>query len=151
MYRFVPNRMKAVVTVDKVLWKPEEEVNIALKAENLYGGAAANRQSEVLIILRPGQFKADKWPGFSFTNDDKLEPIIEKLGQQQTDQDGNAKYSFTYTARDEVTTPLQASVRGMVFELGGREVRAARTTEGSPSSKSWSWSSSSGCWPVRWW
>ncbi len=121
---FVPNRMKATVTVDKPLWKPDEAVNIGVRAENLYGGAAANRQSEALIILRPGEFKADKWPGFSFTNDDKLEPILEKLGQQQTDPDGNAQYSFTYTTRDKVTTPLQASVRGMVFELGGREVRA---------------------------
>jgi uncharacterized protein YfaS (alpha-2-macroglobulin family) len=121
---FVPNRMKATVTVDKALWKPEEAVSIGVKAENLYGGAAANRLSEALIILRPGEFKADKWPGFSFTNDDKLEPILEKLGQQQTDAEGNAQYTFTYTARDKVTTPLQASVRGMVFELGGREVRA---------------------------
>jgi len=121
---FVPNRMKATVTVDKALWKPEEAVNIGVKAENLYGGAAANRLSEALIILRPGEFKSDKWPGFSFTNDDKLEPILEKLGQQQTDGEGNARYSFKYTARDNVTTPLRASVRGMVFELGGREVRA---------------------------
>ena len=121
---FVPNRMKAAVTVDKALWRPDETVTIGVKAENLYGGAAANRKSEALVILRPGEYKADKWPGFSFTNDDKLEPILEKLGQQQTDAEGNAQYTYTYAARDKVTTPLAASVRGMVFELGGREVRA---------------------------
>jgi len=121
---FVPNRMKASVSVDKPLWKPEEEVNIALKAENLYGGAASNRRAEAVVVLRPGVFKSEKWPAYHFTNDDTLEPVIEKLGEQQTDEQGNAAYTYTYTAKEKVTTPLQAGVYGLVFELGGREVRA---------------------------
>ena len=121
---FVPNRMKASVTADKALWKPDEAVSIAVKAENLYGGAASNRLAEAVVVLKPGVFKSTKWPAFNFTNDTVLEPVIEKLGQQQTDDGGNAGFSFTYTAKDKVTTPLQAGVYGLVFELGGREVRA---------------------------
>ncbi len=124
---FVPNRMKATVTADRALWKPGEAVGIALKAENLYGGPAAGRRTEAVVTLSPGAYKADKWPDFSFTNDDEQEPVIEKLGQQQSDDQGGAAFEYTYTARNGVTSPLKATVHGFVFELGGREVHA--TTE----------------------
>ncbi len=121
---FVPNRMKAEITADRDRWTPGDPVAIRLKAENLYGGPAANRRGEALIILRPGEFSSEKWKGYSFRNDTALEPMLEKLGTRQTDAEGLASFTYTYKQRDNVTMPLAASLRGMVFELGGREVRA---------------------------
>lgn len=121
---FVPNRMKAAVALDSALITPEKPAAVTITAENLYGGAAVGRTAEALVILRPGKYEPEQWPGYTFTNDTALEPMLEKLGQKKTDEAGSASFEFTYTARETVTMPLEASVRGMVFELGGREVRA---------------------------
>ncbi|NLV41817.1 MAG: hypothetical protein GXY15_11400 [Candidatus Hydrogenedentes bacterium] len=122
---FVPNRMKATVAVGAPLITPDTPVEIKVTAENLFGGPAAGRNAEGFVLLRPGMFKPDQWPGFSFTNDSVMDPILEKLGQKTTDPEGVAAFSYTYKGRENITMPLEATILGSVYEMGGREVRGS--------------------------
>jgi len=120
---FVPNRMKANVAVGAKVITPDSPVDIRVTAENLFGGPAPGRTSEAFVVLRPGVFKPEQWPGYVFSNDSAMESILDKLGEKTTDENGLAVFPYTYKARQSVTMPLEAAILGSVYEMGGREVR----------------------------
>jgi uncharacterized protein YfaS (alpha-2-macroglobulin family) len=119
---FVPNRIKTEVSLAAEQWMVQEEQKITLKAENLFGGPAADRKASGNVILRKGAFKPAAFAGFSFTNDAEYLAEVLPLGDTQTGADGMASFTFTWQGSPKISFPVDAVVRGEVSELGGRAV-----------------------------
>jgi len=119
---FVPNRMKASVTLDKALWPAGEERAITLNAQYLFGAPAADRKCEAAVIFKREPFKPENFKEYHFDNDSEFLPDAQPCGELMTDAAGNAVFKLNYTAPPKVTFPMKAIVVGRVFELGGRGV-----------------------------
>jgi uncharacterized protein YfaS (alpha-2-macroglobulin family) len=121
---FVPQRMRAAVTLGETRWLPGKEYTFMVQANHLFGPPAAERKSSARILFQRGGFKAEKWPEYRFDNDSEYSPETLTLGEVWTDAEGKAPFTFSYTPSKEVTFPLKAMVVGEVQELGGRVVPA---------------------------
>ncbi len=121
---FVPARMRAEVSATPAVVQPGQEVAVRVAAEHLYGGAATDRRAEADVILSAGTYTPPGWDGFRFENSDEKPTEVVQLGEGTTDGDGVAAFTYTYRVDDAPTQPLQATIRGRVFELGGRPVTA---------------------------
>lgn len=119
---FVPNRMKVALTAPEGVWSAGTDYSLGVNAQHLFGAAAVDRRAEALVTFSREPFKADQWPGFRFDNDSDFVPEKVSLGEAQTDEEGNATFTFNYTPPAEVTFPVKATVIGRVYELGGRAV-----------------------------
>jgi hypothetical protein len=119
---FVPNRIEAEAAIDQTRWVPNTPYAVSVTARHLFGTPASNRKCETKVILRRGEFKSDAWREFRFKNDSEYTPEVISLGEAQTDSEGKAAFSYTYTPSPKVTFPVDVTVRGEVFELGGRSV-----------------------------
>lgn len=119
---FVPNRIKTEVSVASTQWLVREEQKVGVKAENLFGGPAAERKVSGSVILRKGTLAVPGYDGFSFSNDVEYIPEVLPLGEAQTDAQGAAEFTFAWQGSPKVNFPVKAVVRGEVSELGGRAV-----------------------------
>lgn len=125
---FVPNRIKAAVTVAEDRWLAGKPYEVRVAAQHLFGAPASNRRCEASVILRRGAFTSARWPGYRFTNDAEYTEEVRSLGEAQTGDAGQAVFSFTYQPSPKISFPVHATVRGQVFELGGRAVSATADT-----------------------
>ena len=121
---FVPNRIRTEVHVSDGPWTARKPYDIRVQSSHLFGPPAANSRCEASIILRRGEFKSAAWQGYRFTNDEAFTPEVQSLGEAQTDEDGNAAFTFVYEPSPKISFPLRATVRGEVFEMSGRGVAA---------------------------
>jgi hypothetical protein len=130
---FVPNRIKAEVTLAEEQWLAGQEYTINVNAQHFFGAPAADRKSEAKIVLRPATFRPEAWKGFTFGNDSEFATDIVSTGEGTTDASGNVSFPFSYEAPPNVTFPLNALVVGRVFELGGRAVAGTKEVTLFPS------------------
>lgn len=119
---FVPNTMQTEVRFDCERFVADHPVTIQVKAENLYGGPAADRKAKASIYLRPTVYESDTWEGYHFGNEDTLDEQVLPLGEVTTNKDGLAVFKYRYKPIPEVTMPLNVTVNAQVLELGGRAV-----------------------------
>ena len=119
---FVPNKIETTILLPDQIWLPNTPQVFDVQAENLFGGPASGRKSEGSVILRKGAFASEQWKGLHFGNDAVFETIVQSLGEQQTDENGRAQFTFTATGDINASSPLSVTIRGRVFELGGRTV-----------------------------
>lgn len=121
---FVPNRMKASLTLPETRWVAGKEYEIRINAQHLFGAPAADRQCHAEVLFARTGWQPEKWKEFRFGNDSPYQPSSVPCGDQSTSSSGTAVIRFTYQAPAEVTFPMTATVIGQVFELGGRSVTA---------------------------
>jgi hypothetical protein len=121
---FVPNRIKASIALPETCWVANDECEIRVHAQHLFGAPASGRKCQATVLLRREAWKPANWREFRFENDSQYTPGSVPCGEQTTDASGTAVIQFTYRAPAEVTFPLKATVIGRVFELGGRGVTA---------------------------
>lgn len=119
---FVPNRIETSVRLGNRVWTAGQSQVFHVFAENLFGGPARNRTSEGTLIFRRGTYASEAWPDFRFGNDTRFDPVIQSLGEAQTDSDGSAAFAFDGRGPANATFPVDVRVRGEVRELGGRAV-----------------------------
>ncbi|MCX7013473.1 MAG: MG2 domain-containing protein [Candidatus Sumerlaeota bacterium] len=120
---FVPNRMKATVKIDNERPTLGETVGLTIHADHLFGAPAAGQRAEAEVVLDRGEFKPEKWADYHFGNDSQFEAQRIQCGEGQTDEKGDVTLHCELQAA-KATFPLQASILGRVFELGGRAVTA---------------------------
>lgn len=130
---FVPNTMKAALTVDEPRWLSGEKYTIKLNAQHLFGAAAADRRADAKIVLRPAAYRPEKWKVYTFGNDTPYTSETITTDEVQTDGAGNAEFPFSYTAPPSVTYPMSALIIGRVYELGGRAVADSKDVTLLPS------------------
>jgi hypothetical protein len=121
---FVPNRIKASLTIPESRWLAGREYEIRLSAQHLFGAPAEGRKCEAVVSFQREGFKTKNWKTYRFDNDSAFVPHPVPCGEQNTDSSGVAAFRFSYRAPAAVTFPLKATIVGRVFELGGRAVAA---------------------------
>jgi len=130
---FVPNRIRVSVTPAESPLTARRETSIELEAEHLFGAPAAERKAEVEVLLRKKKVELPAWKGFRFDNGEIFTPKAVPCGEQRTDAEGRAVFSFHYIPDDALRFPVEAVILGRVFELGGRAVTAKAETVFFPS------------------
>ncbi len=130
---FVPNRMKASLSLPEPRWIAGKEHTIRVSAQHLFGAPAAGRRSTANVVLSRTNWQPVHWKDYRFDNDTQAELQPVPCGEQTTDASGTAVFRFQWAAPAEATFPLRATVTGEVFELGGRGVRATTSTMLFPS------------------
>ena len=131
---FVPNRIKAKLEILQPRWVATDTApqEVRINAQHLFGKPAEKRRATAEVLLSRGYASA-KWPEFRFENDTDFAPSPIPLGEQTTDQNGNALFRFSYAVPDKVSFPMKATVLGRVYELGGRLVNCSGATVFFPS------------------
>ncbi|HUW60787.1 MAG TPA: MG2 domain-containing protein [Candidatus Bathyarchaeia archaeon] len=119
---FVPNRIKTEVKLAETRWLSAQSYPIVVNAQHLFGAPASDRKAEALVIFRRGEFKPENWKEYKFDNDSRFLPEPVQCGEARTNPDGEAAFTFSYTAPAKASFPMKALVVGRVFELGGRPV-----------------------------
>jgi uncharacterized protein YfaS (alpha-2-macroglobulin family) len=119
---FVPARIKSTVTLNQNAFVAGKDYAIHVDAQHLFGAPAADRRSEARIIFSRDNVVLDQWKDYVFENDSDYAADSLSLGELTTDANGKATFALNYAAPSKVTFPMQATVVGRVFELGGRAV-----------------------------
>lgn len=119
---FVPNRLKTEVSAAPGPWRAQTEYAITVRAEQLFGGPAANQKAKASVILRKGEWKPEQWQGYRFSNDVDFPPDVVPLGEATTNAEGVATFRYTFAGSRRTSFPIQAVVRGEVAEAGARAV-----------------------------
>lgn len=125
---FVPNRIKAKVATDPGPWRTGTEYNVHVTAEHLFGAPASGLKAKASVILQRGEFKSEAWPGLRFTNDSAYTAEVRSLGEEVTDDAGNAAFKFKYPAGSKISFPVRATSRAEIAEPGGRAVTGLSET-----------------------
>lgn len=119
---FMPDRIKVNATLDKKFLKPGESTTLSVNATNFFGPPAANRNYELEIQLKEKYFSPDKYSKYNFMLAD-LNTTYNKINRQgKTDENGNAKETYTAPAEYKNMGLLQADFFTTVFDETGRPV-----------------------------
>lgn len=124
---FVPQRIAVTATAGAPWWLPGDTHPVTINAEQLSGGPARERKTSAAVILEKGTWKPEGWSEYVFTNEAPYNGDLKELGEATTDGLGQAGFTFKWQPGKELTFPVEATIRGEVFEAGGRGV-AGRTT-----------------------
>jgi hypothetical protein len=119
---FMPDRIKVTSTTDKKFLKPGETTNLSINAVNFFGPPAANRNYELEIQIKEKYFSPDKYYKYNFMLTG-LNTEYDKVNREgKTDENGNAKESYTVAADWHDRGLLQADFFTTVFDETGRPV-----------------------------
>ena len=125
---FIPDRMKVSIDADKDSYMLGDEVNIDVKAENLFGTPAVGRKVSGYYSLQAIRYQPpDKWTAFTFS-DPKRTFSFDRVNLDGivTNIDGIATYQFTLPEDLKPASSLSGYVMATVQELGGRAVTASK-------------------------
>ncbi len=132
---FMPDRMKADIIVSpEIRCKTGDTVTGTVTGKHLYGKPAAGRRVTAVCTLRKDTFSHADWSGYSFgqPGDEDFKPITIELGEQTTDEQGQAVFNFVIPADLKPGYPILATISGTIREPGGRAVTARRTIAVDP-------------------
>ena len=127
---FMPDRMKVSVETDKEVYILGDEVNLKVKAMNLFGTPAVGRKVNIYYDLEsiwythPNSYlSVKKWSEFNFTDPTRtFQHKQVKLNETVTDVEGKATYQFTLPEGLKSPTTLYGYIQTTVQEPGGRAV-----------------------------
>ncbi|MBQ6924406.1 MAG: hypothetical protein IJQ73_07185 [Kiritimatiellae bacterium] len=123
---FVPPQIKVSVVPERENAKPGEKVSVTVRAEHLYGAPAEGLRAESLWSLHPLDFKPAGWERYTFGNRAVkfTGEAGQKLGTARLDAEGSRALTIAIPANLRGPARAKATVRGTVFESGGRTVTA---------------------------
>ncbi len=124
---FLPDRMKIESRLSKeakVGWITPDDVKATVTLRNLYGTPASDRRIAGHLSMSPSGFLFDEYPGFEFFDplrdgkaDEDLKRQTVELGDQKTDEKGEATFDLQLERFSSATYAMDLSVEG--FEAGG--------------------------------
>jgi Large extracellular alpha-helical protein len=119
---FVPDRIKVSAQLDKPNLAPGMNVNLAINATNFFGPPAANRNYEAEMQVSAINFSPKKYNQYDFSITNQGLSFDKKLNEGSTDENGNAKESFSIPALYDKKGLLKATFYATVFDETGRPV-----------------------------
>lgn len=130
---FLPERLALTLQADQRI-QPEDNFNIEVQGDYLYGApASGNRlQSQLIARLEPHPFEAFKDFYFGHPNDTELERR-EDLEEIELDAKGRADLEVEAYWQD-LTSPLSLTAYTSLLDTGGRPVSRRATSVVLPSS-----------------
>lgn len=124
---FMPDRISVNFTTDKEQYAIGGTVDVALRAMNLFGPPAANRNYEMEFSLVRKQFLPKNFANYDFDVTSANNPEFEKITRSsKTDGEGNAKESFQIPTEYANMGLLSGRVFATVFDETGRPVNRSR-------------------------
>ncbi len=121
---FVPQRMKAEMSLSDKNWLMGNDYVISVTATQLIGPPAANRKVDAKIHLNKGIFSSQKFPLYYFGNDEPYKPETFSIGETNTDEHGLAQFHYTPPFYPGISFPIAMTIAANVHEVGGRTVPA---------------------------
>ena len=121
---FMPDRIKVKATLGKKEYYPGDELKSAIRADNLYGTPASNRNWEAEMNLSKAYFSSKKYPTYQFYINGGENYLPTKTTEGTTDDDGNASAVFDIPAEYKYLGILNGTVMTTVFDESGRPVYA---------------------------
>jgi uncharacterized protein YfaS (alpha-2-macroglobulin family) len=118
---FMPDRLKASVSVNKEDFAPGDQVNAAIQADNLFGTPAAGRNYQCEMNLDKTAFKAAKFAEYDFSMHDEFKFNTDHR-DGKTDESGSAREEFALTPSLANQGMLKGNIMATVFDETGRPV-----------------------------
>lgn len=119
---FMPDRIKVTASLDKPSLKPNDATTLSVSAVNFFGPPAANRNYEVEMQVKEKSFSPDKYYRYNFFLSDRNSYYDPTTREGSTDENGNAKETFTIPAEYANRGLMQADFYTTVFDETGRPV-----------------------------
>lgn len=121
----VPYRLKVRLEPEKSPLGPgDNQLNLDLIANYLFGNPAAFLNAEVEVVLSHRLKRFPGYPGFIFSNDAmKFKPFKAKLFKGSLDEAGQATIKWALPPLDDVPSAVSARITAEVMEKGGRSSR----------------------------
>lgn len=119
---FMPDRIKVTTTADKQDLKPGDAVNFSILAQNYFGPPAANRNYQLEIQLANKSFYPEKYYKYNFNLVGKTSYFESIVREGKTDEQGNAKESYTVPTEYINSGIIRATFFTTVFDETGRPV-----------------------------
>ncbi|BBK35418.1 alpha-2-macroglobulin [Allostella sp. ATCC 35155] len=108
--------------------KPGVPLPVTMTGRFFYGAPAAGAGAEAEVIVAAA---ADPYPmhkGFRFGPvEGEVEPQRTEVALESADAEGNARFEVTLADLPETSRPLDVTIRGAMFEPGGRPVTRSLT------------------------
>lgn len=118
---FVPDRIKADLKINKEDYQVGETIGAVIKADNLFGTPAANRNYEMEMNITKVPFQPKGFEDYDFTVSKNFNfPTLLKSGV--TKENGESLDTFTLDESLQETGLLKGNIRATVFDETGRPV-----------------------------
>jgi len=124
---FLPDRMKAQARLSKNVvegWIKPDDLKAEVELQNLFGTPAQNRRVEATLSLAPYFPSFRNYEGYRFFDPQHAkEGYSEPLGEEQTDDNGQAEFKLDLSKYGTASYQLRFFAKGYEAE-GGRNVAA---------------------------
>ncbi|MDR1482084.1 MAG: hypothetical protein LBI74_05600 [Synergistaceae bacterium] len=130
---FVPPRIAVDVSLDKNELFADDEAELSISAQYLFGAPADGLNFEVATLVTPREYTHPNWSGFRFIN------CTAEFSRRETEEGGGAlsrdgKANFTISRRSyDAPSVLDFTIRTGVMEDSGRWVYKSLTAPFYPS------------------
>ncbi len=120
---FMPDRIKVKTSGNAGFYRPGDEVDIDILAENLFGPPAADRNFEADFYVKRQAFRAPDYPKYNFNlqGDQSFSSTSE---DGSTNESGTANVSFRIPDSYVDNGKLRGELLVTVFDENGRPVRS---------------------------
>ena len=119
---FMPDRIKVKVELDQESYKPGEEVDMNITAENFFGPPAAGRNYEVQMNTNRINFYPKKNRGYSYYITGGSSSFSSDYREDVTDEEGKAYEQFEIPREYRNMGILHSTLFTTVFDETGRPV-----------------------------
>ncbi len=124
---FMPDRISVNFTAEKERYNIGETVNTNLRAANLFGPPAANRNYQMEFSLTRKQFNSRNFTDYNFDVISPNNPEFEKVSRAgKTNEAGEAHETFSIPKEYADMGILSGKIFATVFDETGRPVNRAR-------------------------
>ena len=120
---FTPPRLDFTLTADRPALTDGKGATITIDSQTFYGAPAANLAGELSLTLRAAESPFPGHPGFRFGLAQEKPPVVPtELPGFTTNAAGKAVIDLPAPKLPDSSHPLEAVIRGTVFDIGGRAV-----------------------------
>ena len=124
---FLPDKIKVEATLDKTEYKPSDKLKVNIRATNLFGPPAANRNYEATLNIKRKNIDAKKYNDYNFNTSAENTYFEAKIVQGKTDEAGVASAEYEISSDYVDMGVLQADVFVTVFDETSRPVNRKMT------------------------
>jgi uncharacterized protein YfaS (alpha-2-macroglobulin family) len=119
---FVPDRIKVTAKLNREFFEAGQASQLNINAVNFFGPPAANRNYELEVQLRTGNFSPKKYAQFDFSVRNQGLSFDKVFREGKTDAAGNAVETYEVPAMFKNTGVLESVFYTTVFDETGRPV-----------------------------
>ena len=119
---FMPDRIKVNMTLNQPDYKPGQDIEVSLEAENFFGPPAAGRNYEVEISTQRINFYPKKNSGYNYYIEGFESSFSSQFRESTTNDEGKALEIFPIPEEYKNMGILKSDVFATVFDETGRPV-----------------------------